>query len=207
MVMISGRVDYNGAVKALQRYEKQSKYAYARALTETAKSVQREEIKALHYHLDRPTPFTTNPSNTRGAIRVKYANKNHLVSVVYAAPIQDKYLKYAVDGGTRLPKHRAIPIPVGQKRGRYGHMTRNALNSLHKNPKVFSGVPHGRKTPGLYKRMGRGGRKNLRLMVKYQSSARYDKRLPFYRVARTTVLKLFPDHYRNEFKKAMRSAR
>jgi len=199
--MIKGKVVYKPALRYLRKIEKQSRFANARALTETAKEVKEEEVKALIKYLDRPTPFT------KKAYRVKFATKAKPVAAVYAATIQDRYLTYAVYGGTRFPKGQAIPIPVGQKRNKFGSMPRTAMSTLFKNPKVFSGIPHGRKTPGIYKRMGRKGRKNLRLMVKYQRVARYSKRLPFFSIARAVVNRRFKHNFHKAFRAAMRTAR
>jgi len=199
--MIKGKVTYKPAIKYLRKIEKQSRFAHAVALTETAPEVKEAEVTALVKYLDRPTTFTKN------AYGVSRATPKKPVATVYAKTIQDRYLTYAVYGGTRFPKGQAIPIPVGQKRNKFGSMSRTAIGTLFKNPKVFSGIPHGRKTPGIYKRMGRGGRKNLRLMVKYQRAARYSKRLPFFSIARTVVNRRFKHNFHKAFRAAMRTAR
>jgi len=189
--MIKGKVTYKPALNYLRKIEKQSKYATAVALTKTAWSVKADEVKALDNHLNKPTPFT------KRAYRVQRATKRRLVSSVYAAPIQDKYLQHQVHGGTskgHVPGKR-------QKLNAYGNLPRRAT----KRKNTFSATIKG--VSGVWQRKGRGKSKKVILVAHFPSSRSYSKRLPFYRVARGTVDKRFPNHYRNEFKKAMRSAR
>ncbi len=73
-------------------------------------------------------------------------------------------------------------------------MPRRAVQNLLKNPKVFSGVPRGRTTPGIYKRLGPKGRKNLHLMVSFQKKAEYRKKFRFYEHSEEQARKSFRNH-------------
>ena len=166
--------------------KKQMPFAGAMALTRTAWDVKKKELDpALDEHLDRPTPFT------KKAIRVQGATKAHLVAYVRVSPLQARYLRFQIRGGTRTPNKKALLLPVGQKVNKYGNMPRKAVGNLLKSPKVFSGVPHGRTQPGIYKRLGPKGRKQLKLMVSYEKKATYKKRFPFYQLAERQAKKSF----------------
>jgi hypothetical protein len=166
--------------------KKQMPFAGAMALTRTAWDMKKKELDpGLDKHLDRPTPFT------KKAIRVQKARKNHLVAYVRVAPLQARYLRYQVKGGTRRPHKKALLVPVGQRLNKYGNMPRSTVSKLMQNPKVFSGIPHGRTQPGIYKRLGPKGRKKLHLMVAYEKRASYEKRFHFYQLAERQAKRSF----------------
>lgn len=159
------------------------------ALNKTAWDLKRELDKELEKSLDRPTPFT------KKAVRVRNSSKKHLVAYLAIAPIQANYLRFAIHGGTRRPQGRALLYPVGQRVNKYGNMPRRAVSRLANSPRTFSGIPRGRTTPGLYKRVGAKGKKGLRLMVSYQSRADYKKRFDFYGVSEKTALKVMGKNF------------
>lgn len=178
---------------------KQMPFAGAVALTRTAWDIKKKELDpSLDEHLDRPTPFT------KKAIRVQGATKGHLVAYVRVAPLQARYLQYQIRGGLRRPNKKALALPVGQKVNKYGNMPRRAVANLLANPKVFSGIPHGRTQPGIYKRLGPKGRKKLKLMVSYEKQARYEKRFPFYRLAERRAKRSFNNNLLEAKRKASR---
>jgi len=158
------------------------------ALTRTAWDCKKAVDSKMDSSLDKPTPFT------KKAVRVKAATKRHLVAYVTIAPLQAKYLRYAIKGGQRTPKKRAILLPVGQRVNKYGNMGRKVVGNLLRSNKTFSGIPRGRQTPGIYKRMGTKKNPKLKLMVSFQDRARYKKRLPFYETASQTVKQKIGGH-------------
>ena len=189
--MIKGRVSYKPALKYLQRVEKQSRFAKAKALTQTAWQVKDEESKALVKHLKNPTPFT------RRAYRVQRATKARPVAAVYAAPIQDKYLQHQVHGGVSKGH---VPGKQ-QKLNQYGNLPRRAT----KRKNTFNATINGIK--GTWQNVGKGKNRKLVLVAHFPASRKYAKRLPFHRIARDVVRRRFKGNYDRAFKGAMRTAR
>jgi hypothetical protein len=181
---------------------KQMPFAASVALNRTAWDIKKKGLDpAMDEEIDTPTPFT------KKAVRVKNSTKHRLVAFVYLSPLQAKYLGFIIRGGTRRPNKHAILFPVKQKTNKYGNMPRRAVANLLKNPKVFSGIPHGRTTPGLYKRLGPKGRKQLHLMVSYQKRATYNKQFHFYEIAERTASKAFKKNMLEAKRLANRSAK
>lgn len=167
---------------------KQMPYVGMVALTRTAWDVKKAVDAKMDTHLDNPTPFT------KRGVRVKAATKAHLVAYVSVSPLQAKYLRFAVKGGLRTPKKRAILMPVGQRVNKFGNMPRKAVGNLIQSSKTFTGTPRGRKTPGIYKRMGTKKKPQLKLMVSFQDRATYKKLWPFYETAEQTAKKKIGGH-------------
>ena len=189
--MTKGRVVYKGALNYLKRVEKQSRFANAKALTQTAWQVKDADVKALSIHLKSPTPFT------KRSFRVQRATKAKPVASVYAAPIQEKYIQYAVFGGTSKGH---VPGKQ-QKLNAHGNLPRRAT----KRKRTFNATING--LYGTWQNVGKGKNKKIVLIAHYQSSRRYSKRLPFFKVARDTVSRRFKHNYDKAFKDAMRTAR
>lgn len=189
--MIGGSVIYKGAIKYLQKVEKQSRFANAVALTKTAWQVKSEEVKALSGFLKSPTPFT------KKAYRVRKATKAKLVASVYAAPIQEKYLRHQVYGG----QSKGHVPGKQQKLNAYGNLPRRAT----KRKKTFSKTING--TKGVWQNKGKGKNRQIVLVAHFPSSRSYAKRLPFFRVAHTVVGRNFKKNYSVAFRNAMRTAR
>jgi hypothetical protein len=189
--MIKGRVIYKPSLKYLRKVEKQSRFANAKALTQTAWQVKDEEVKALSTYLKSPTPFT------KRAYRVKRATKAKPVAAVYAAPIQEKYLRHQVFSGTSKGQ---VPGKQ-QKLNAYGNLPRRAT----KRKRTFNATINGIR--GTWQNVGKGKNRKLVLVAHFPTSRKYSKRLPFFRVARETVSRRFKGNYRKAFKQAMRTAR
>ena len=124
--------------------KKQIPFATALALTKTAQSAQKALRKAAIQQIDNPTPFTL-----RG-FRIRKANKKTLTAEVFIADTQSEYLKYAIEGGTRTPKKRAIIQPGAIKLNKYGNIPKNAINRIMARRDTFSGVIGG--VPGIWQR-------------------------------------------------------
>ena len=198
--MISIKIDTKAAVKYIRGVaEKQIPYACMVGLNNTAFKVKDAEVVALEKHLDRPTPFTK-----RGYEVVK-ATKQRLVASVRARQVQGEYLKWQVEGGSRRPPKVANVIPAGVGRNTYGNMKAGAVKRMvgdgGDKRRFFSGKP-GSRPAGIWQRLGKGKRRELRLMVAYEGSIGYEKRLPFEQVAKDEVTRVF----RPEFDKALARA-
>ena len=189
--MLKANVSYSGAIRYLQRIEKQSRFAAVQATTKTAWQVKDEETEALSRHLNNPTPFT------KRSFRVQRATKQKPTAVVYAAEIQDKYLSAQVFGGqTRghVPGKR-------QKLNAYGNLPRKAT----KRKNTFSATIKG--VSGVWQRKGRGKNKRVELVAHFPKSRKYSKRLPFHETARRVVKQRYGQNFSMAFKRAMRTAR
>lgn len=205
MVKISVKTDVKQIVKKLNSFaRKQAPFATSKALNDTAFQVMTKERDVVGKHIDKPTPFT------KRGFRFKKSNKRKLVAEVFIPPAQNKYMKFQVDGGTRSPNRTAIPIPVGQKKNKYGNMPRNKVKTLLAGVKTFSGRPKGHPgaPAGIYKRLGAKGRKKLRLMVKWHpENVTYKSLFPFYSIARREAQARFPSNMRRAMAFALRTAR
>lgn len=176
-------------------------YATSVAINDVLKDIKRNSEKRLKRQLDRPTPFTMK------AFRIKYANKRTLTGMVYAAHIQEKYLQWAEEGGSRKPKGRAIPVPVRQRLNKYGNVPKGALKRALAKPNVFSGAPKGRPgAAGIYQRVGKNNSK-LKLLASYETVARYKPRLGFKTGAMRTAEARLPAALYRALVKAMANAR
>ena len=183
--------------------KRQVPFAASKTINTIAYELSKQEfVSEMDSQLDKPTRFT------RQAFVYQQSTKRNLTSIVRAKQIQKSYLHWQVDGGHRAPKNRAIPIPVGQKRNAYGNMPKGAVKRLAGNKKTFSGIPRGRKTPGIYQRTGKKGRGGLKLMVKWQpEGANYHKRIDFLSVAERVVRARFPRLMSANLAAAIRTAR
>ena len=206
------RVDIRPLKRWLTDIEKkQLPFATVKALTITARDAKRAVDAQLPKKLDRPTPFTADPK--KGAIGISPASKKRrpYQSAVFVKDKQWEYLRYAIEGGERTPKHKAIVTPGSHmKLNRYGNMTKNKVKTLRKNrAKYFSGTPTGHPgaPAGIWERMGRGGRKNIRLVVQYKKRITYKKRLPFRKIVESVVAHRWRRNFEQAFADAMRTAK
>lgn len=179
-----------------RRFARQVPFATAKALTETAKDVQRAVVEQLPAIFDRPTPFTM-----RG-IGVSYATKATLTSRVFIKDIQRGYLQLEVTGGTRTPSKRALVVPSGVDLNAYGNMPRNKLKALLARKDVFSGKVRG--VGGIWQRTADG---RLKLLVAYEPKATYRQRFPFGPIARQTIERRLLPNFRAAMAAAIASAR
>jgi len=209
--MMSIKIDMRGfdelASKMDDLQKKQLPFALAKALTDTAVQAKKAVDVQLPKKLDRPTPFTMR------AIGNKRASKRLLQSEVFVKDKQAEYLRFAIEGGVRKPKGRAIATPGSKvKLNRYGNMpgARGKAGKLLANKKTyFSGKPKGKPAApaGIWQRMGKGGRMKLRLVVAYEKEITYKKRLPFYKIVNDVVQHRFKKNFDKAFSHALRTAR
>ncbi len=197
VVGFSFKTDSDRAAERLNALaRRQTPFALSQAINDALRDAQRAVVAQMPAKLDRPTPFTL-----RG-IAIRRSHKRRLVGVVYIKPLQAEYLRWQIEGGTRLPRGRAIAVGQALRRNRYGNLPRGALQKLRQRKDTFSGTVNG--TPGLWQRDRDGG---LRLMVLYADQARYTKRLPFYAITQGTLAHRLPRHFQRRLAAAIRSAR
>ncbi|WP_243612940.1 hypothetical protein [Shimia aestuarii] len=203
---------------------RQLPFAVAQALNDTAEDVDKVWQEEIERQLDRPTPFSK-----RGTRRIR-ATKRRQVATVTLKTIQAEYLKIQVRGGVRRPARRAILVPVGQRKNKYGNMPKGAVQRLLAKPDVFVASKGSKATrhlaPGIYKRprrsayrtksvfaKGKVGNKNVgklkgpQLLVSFEDKARYQKRLVLDKRSASTARDVFPAHFSRRFKAALATAR
>ncbi len=195
MIRLDVKVDISGAIRKLGAQQRQLPFAVAKALTATAKDAQRAVTAELPRVFDRPNPFTMR------AIAIRSANKQNQKAVVYVREKQAQYLQLEVEGGVRRPRGRALALPSAVPRDAYGNVGRTTARRLRARKDVFSGTVGGiggvwQRTPG-----------RLVLLLAYESTARYTKRLPFVEIVQKTVDTRWPANLRASVDYAVRTAR
>jgi hypothetical protein len=204
-------------------------FAISKALNDTAYQARAELMKQAPRKMDKPTPFTV-----RG-FRVKQSHyKRDLDAVVYIAGTpgyyaesgrdggiadRTKYMTFMIDGGTRLPKGKAIPVPVNVKINKYGNMGSRTVQSLLKRKDTFSGVPRGARWTqahaGIWQRGeykdGKGwasmrGKKkasSIKMLVAWEPRTQYNRQFPFDAIVNNVVRKRFTGNFRLSLTKAL----
>lgn len=181
---------------------RQLPFAIALALNDTGGDVQEAWRTHLTRRLDRPTPFTLKGT------RLRRAKKSRQVATVAYKDIQAGYLRFAVTGGTRRPKGRAIVVPVNARRNKYGNLPRGSVRKMLARDDVFSGRVRG--VEGIWQRPKRSKRKvkaGPKLLAAYEPSAEYTQRLDLGRAAEGRARQAFPRHFAIRFRQALATAR
>lgn len=197
------RMSIESNIRAVERdlsdaARNQVPFATSLALNEMAKEVQEVETARLEKVLDRPTPFT------KRAYAMRRSTKRRLEARVFVKTIQARYLEAQEEGGTRTPKRRALVVPAGIRKNKYGNIARGAVKRNLAKPAVFSGTPRGGgKGPGVYQRKG----KRLVKLVSYARRAKYTPRLGFKRNAARLSSQRFPAVWEKALRRAFASRR
>lgn len=168
--------------------------AAAEAVTKTGFDVRDALRQGMQQAFDKPKPFTLN------AFRVAQATPNDMTAVVWAMPLQARYLFWEIEGGARASKgfeHKLglfggkVAIPVGKagaafERNPYGFVGK-MFGGIQAGG-YFIGTPKGQggRGDGVFARMGKGGRKLVKIMD-FADSANYSERLDVHGIASTTV--------------------
>lgn len=152
------------------------------------------EQAVLPAEVDKPAPFTMR------AFRYNKANKNTLKGEMFIAELQDNYLRFLIDGGTRKPKRKAIAVPDDKvKKNQYGNLPRNTINKMLSNKKkYFSGSPNGRPA-GIYEKIKIGNNISIKKVIVWGRKAEYKKQFHFYEHGE----RYLKEHGLKEFKKAL----
>lgn len=184
--------------RGLTAFERQQlPFATAVALTDTARHDVKPAVeRRIAQVFDRPTPFT------KKGVGYLPARKSMLVSRVFIKDVQAAYLRLQETGGVRVPKGRAIPIPVGQRTNQYGNLPRATVQRLLVRPDTFSGRIGGQ--GGIWQRR-KGGK--LKLLIAWEPEAHYRPRFGFEMVARFTAEAHFARRFEVALDRALRTAR
>ena len=193
-------------------------FATAQALNALAENIQQAEIRNMDKVLDKPTPFT------KGSIRIRKANKNKLVAVVYMMDKAAEYLEPYEFGGLNKLNSKALLKPVDQAVNAYGNLPRNLLERLKNRPDIFIGkvkTKNGeidgvwqRSTPMKVLRNGKqkaikgaNHAGKLRLLIKFSDAHAVKQKLNYHALAQNVASRLFDGLMRQALASAARTAR
>jgi len=208
--MFNVKGDMKPIIKHLNKTQKkQIPFAAAQAINTTLFEVMRAEKKQMPQKLDRPMPKTVK------AIRVLKAKKTELYGEVFVNPEHYKYLKYAIEGGTRASTKK-IGVPTKHaKLNKFGNITKRNTG-LIKNKNQFIGKING--VSGVWERShynkkgnftsaGKSRSTNLKLIIRFYNTVDYDKQFPFYKIADKLARKKFLGNFQKSLKRALDTAR
>jgi len=199
--MIKVTADFSQATKHMDNISKrQIPFAASQALNDMAWLSTLKLQSAAQAQLDKPTPFTL-----RG-FKYQRSTKKRLESIVYVAPIQEKYLKYQIEGGVRKDKGDAgrVIIPVSIKKNAYGNIP-GKKSGLSKQKKRVTAVING--TKGVWVVSGGKNNKRLRLGAYYAKEAKYDKKFKFHKTIADVVGTKLDSFFHKRLRLALRTAR
>lgn len=187
-------------------YGRQIPYALSRSINRLVYLAQQEVRSKADRHIDKgATPWT------KSGIRYRNSRKSNLVSEVYVADGRE-YLKKVVYGGEVRPEKSALVVPAKIRLNKYGNISRGKVRKLTANKaKFFVGVPKGKAdvpdNEGVWERMGRGGRKNLRQVVRFKER-RYQRPIfPAPKIALKKASRLLRSTLKREMSRAIASSR
>lgn len=208
--MIKASINVGGALRVAKTATKQVRYAAAQALTAAAKDYAKIAPQVMRQTLDRPMPFTQRGVRSRGA------NSSNLQAAVYILPIQSRYLRPQIEGGSESGEK---PYPFKSAENVYGNLPRGAT----KRAKAFTVVSRGdgekltfvrvrsgkRPAKGAYRRKGSSYGyaatdrwRGLKLIAGSTTVRHYRAIFPFYERAQTRC----PIIVQRNFNKLLRSA-
>jgi hypothetical protein len=102
-----------------------------------------------------------------------------MYAYVYIDKIQEEYLKYQIDGGTRQDKEGGrVIVPVDMKLNAYGNIPGKRTGVA--KGKRFGAVRKGVK--GIWTKQGRGKNKTIKLVAAYSSILRTYRKIKMFNV-------------------------
>jgi hypothetical protein len=185
-------------------------FATALALNDTIADVAEIEGRELESSLDAPTPFT------RKGFYQGRANKRRLTAKLGIKRIQAEYLQFAIDGGLRKPKRRAILVPGKIRLNKFGNMPKGSLKrATAKSDTFVVNKGDGQSLrPGIYRRPKVSKSKRARskkltaspvLLAAFADKASYRKRYAFHEVGFKAVKLVYRKHFERRLTEAIRS--
>jgi len=194
-MQISIRDDLKKLTRDLTRLQKkQIPFAASVAINETAENAQAALKAQAQKKLDRPTKQTIN------AFRVgRKSNKNNLTRNVFILPWAAAYLRYQIDGGTRVVLGKGTGVPVNARLNKFGNIP-GRKKGLVKGKKQFIATING--ITGVWQRHGRKG-KFIKLIAAFETKVNYTKRLNFYKIVNGVVTNRFNKNMNKALKRAL----
>lgn len=147
------------------------------AINETATRVKELEQQGMHKHLDRPRKQTIN------SLYVIFARRNKLEAVIRFRDWAQDFMKLQIKGGIRKVNNTAVP-------------TSNARLNVYGNiPGRKAGVVKGKQfratIDGIYGVWERN-KNGLKIIHRFETNPKYEKRFPFYRIAGKAIRYTWP---------------
>jgi hypothetical protein len=203
-------------------FRSQIPFASQVAINATAFDVRRATQTALKSRLHKPTQYTF-----KSGLQVEKATskKNPIAKVGFRSETfgkgsgsipQADYMKRLIEGGTRLPRGKSIPVPVpkNMKPNKSGNIPRGKINRLlGDKDRYFSGVPNGGKgDAGIWERMPRNSKRaksknkggKIRMVISYESKTQYQSIFPFKKIASTIVKRKFKRNFEDGMRFAIK---
>ncbi len=196
MISINVKSNVKQFTRHLKRVEKkQIPFATARALTWTAKDVQKWLIKKIPsiFNVTKKWWLKQQPTG----IRIKPAKKNDLVSSVYT---KAHFAHLQEEGGTKRPtKSKNLMIPT--KKVPKSRRKSGGAAVILKGKKVFSTAR------GIYRRKGGKKSKSIELLYHKEKSANIKPRFNFKRTAHTIATRMFKRNFLKSLANALKTSR
>jgi len=131
--------------------------------------------------LDKPTKFTYT------GVKLFKAKARDLSALVFIPDIQAKYLEKQFEGGLRLPEKNKIPVPVDKaKINAFGNIKGKRTGLIKRNTEFMGNV---KGIDGVWRRVGGKRNPKLKLIVAFENSVFYRKRIEFYKTVKGVVQK------------------
>ena len=159
--------------------------ALAKGLNDTAKSY----VKMAKVRADKDFDRGATAFTKRGFKHVYPAKAKDLSTVVMVLPDQANYLKFQIEGGTRLPKGKSILAAntnIMTNLTKQGNLKRSVYNKIIENKeRYFKGVPKGdHGSAGIWERYATSKKyssgQKIRQVAAYIKHAQYKPMYPFY---------------------------
>jgi hypothetical protein len=208
--------DFAGFSKYLRTFQrKHLPSIYRNTLNGIAFEAQRELKKNLPKQVENPTPYTLSGIQVEKTDKNKLESKVGYVSQTFgkkkagAGILPAEYMSRLNTGGIRIPQKKVIAVPVlkNYRPNKFGNIKRNDISKfLSDDKKYFVGPPRGAKHPGgygIFKRMGRGGRKNIAMLVAFKDDTKYFKTYNFGQVIRAKTRKVMKKEFAKHFKEVL----
>jgi len=151
------------------------------AINETAVRVKELEQQGMHKYLDRPRKQTIN------SLYVIFARRNKLEAVVRFRDWAQDFMRLQIKGGIRKVNNTAVP-------------TSNAKLNVYGNiPGRKAGVVKGKQfratIDGIYGVWERN-KNGLKIIHRFETNPKYEKRFPFYRIAGKAIRYTWPTKFK-----------
>ena len=215
-MQISFESNFNEYSKYLRDFQKKHLPSiYRNTLNGIAFECQRALKADLPRQVKSPTPYTLSGIQVEKTDKTKLESKVGYVSKTFgkaragAGILPAEYMSRLNTGGVRIPERKAIAVPVlkNYRPNKFGNIKRNDINKfLSNDKKYFSGIPRGINDPkasGIWKRMGRGGRKNIAMVIAWEDDTKYRKTYNFGQPIRHTVRKKMKREFAKHFKEVL----
>jgi len=209
--MLNIKGDLKPITKHLNKVQKkQIPFATANAINSVLFGIQKAEKAQMPKKLDNPTPYTMK------AFKVNKAKKTQLVGEIFVMPQKYKYLKYAIEGGTRTGNVSVPYTKTGNiKLNKYGNI-KGKKGGLVKNQNQFIGKIKGisgvwerghYSKKGNFSTKGKSKSTAVRLLVAFEPTVNYKKRFPFYEIAEGYAKKNLQKELAKAFARAKATAK